>query len=409
MRTRITEQLVRRVRLTPPARGNRLEWDSDVVGFGVRITANRAVSFVLRYIHNGRERRLTIGRHPDLSAGAARDRAIELRGEVVRGHDPLADRQAGRRVPSLKALCERYLREYAEMRKKPSSAREDRRLIDRRILPALGNRRLNDITRQDIGAVHNDLSSTPYEANRTLALLSKLFNLAEAWGLRSEGPNPCQKISKFPEKKRKGSLTADELRILGSALQKAKDKGTMHVRVLSVLYFLLFTGRRVSEACRLEWAWVSLEDGVIYFPDSKTGPKEHRLGASAVQLLSELQVGRGHSGAFVFPALRDPNRPMPISTVEHVWQRLRDIAPLPGKRLHDLRHTRGSWAAKIGANAFLIRDILAHKNVGTTDRYINFETRDLRDLNNAVDQQLTIAMSEVTKNGKKVIESGHSV
>ena len=105
--------------------------------------------------------------------------------------DPAADRAAAKRAPSVSEFSERYLAEYAEDRKKPSSVYEDRRLIERHVEPALGRRRVIDVTRPDVVKLHNALKATPYQANRVLVLLSKMFNLAERWGVRADGSNPC--------------------------------------------------------------------------------------------------------------------------------------------------------------------------------------------------------------------------
>ena len=98
------------------------------------------------------------------------------------------------------------MREHAEPYKKPSSVIEDRRLIEKRIVPALGQKQVHAITRDDVSRLHGGLRSTPYEGNRVLALVSKMLNLAEQWGLRSDGSNPCRHVKKFREAKRERFL-----------------------------------------------------------------------------------------------------------------------------------------------------------------------------------------------------------
>jgi integrase len=394
----ISEKTVRRIKKHPPTHGNQVVWDDEVVGFGVRITSSGAVSFVLRYVTQGRERRLTIAKHPDLSPGAARSLAIQLRGDVAHGQDPLAEREKLRRGVTVSALCQRYLSDYAQKRKKASSVSEDRRLIDKRIKPKLGALRTLAVTRQDIVSIHNGLSGTPYEANRTLALLSKMFNVAELWGLKPDGSNPCRHVRRFPEKKRNGAFSHAEVARLGEALRQAESRGRETAAVLALLKFLIFTGCRLSEARALRWEWIDWERASIAFPDSKTGPKVHRLGRGALQILSNRFQERTSASPYVFPAPKNRSCEMPVGTVEHCWQRLREQAGLEGKRLHDFRHTRGTWAAETGANAFLVRDILSHKNVGTTDRYVKIGPDPVRHLNDALDKKLeTLLKSEPLK------------
>ena len=99
-----------------------------------------------------------------------------------------------------------------------STAAEYRRLIEKIILPALGRRKAADVTRADITKLHHANRAAPYQANRVLAVLSKMFNLAERWGLRPDGSNPCRHVEKFGENKRERILSAAELARLGDAL-----------------------------------------------------------------------------------------------------------------------------------------------------------------------------------------------
>jgi len=112
---RITEKTIRKLRQEPPAPGpngesrNLVVWDTEPKGFGVRITSAGAVAFVLRYVLDGRERRMTIGAYPDLSPSAARDEAIKLRGRIAIGDDPLANLEDRRLAPTVDQLCDRYI------------------------------------------------------------------------------------------------------------------------------------------------------------------------------------------------------------------------------------------------------------------------------------------------------------
>jgi Arm DNA-binding domain len=89
---RITERLVRS--LPAPTSGAAITYDANVPGFGIRVTANSVRSFVLNYVVNGRERRMTIGRFPTWSATAAREQARSLRRRVDAKTDPLEERHA---------------------------------------------------------------------------------------------------------------------------------------------------------------------------------------------------------------------------------------------------------------------------------------------------------------------------
>lgn len=91
-RLRISDQLVREAKA--PDRGNRIVYDARLPGFGLRVTAKGARSFVLNYRIKGRERRITIGSYPTWTVLAARKQAEELRRRIDRGDDPLEVRSS---------------------------------------------------------------------------------------------------------------------------------------------------------------------------------------------------------------------------------------------------------------------------------------------------------------------------
>ena len=107
MSEKISEKVVKN--LTPPKHGNRILYDTQIPGFGVRITAAGALSFILNYYVHGRERRFTIGKHPEWSVIAARNRALELRRKINEGIDPLGEREQERTQPTMNDLCDEYL------------------------------------------------------------------------------------------------------------------------------------------------------------------------------------------------------------------------------------------------------------------------------------------------------------
>src|SRR5262249_49084455 len=125
----------------------------------------------------------------------------------------------------------------------------------------------------------------PYQANRCLAVLSKMMNLAEAWGLRSDGSNPCRHVKKYREYKRERYLTPDELRRLGAVLADPTTKATESPFAIAAIGLLVLTGARLTEILTLRWEYVDLDHEVLRLPDSKTGAKSIYLNAAAITLL----------------------------------------------------------------------------------------------------------------------------
>ena len=91
------------------------------------------------------------------------------------------------------------------------------------------------------------------------------------------------------------------------------------------------------------------------------------VSSAAMAILSRLKAIDG--SPWVFPRVLDPKRCTSVYVLQSVWDRLRRHAGLDDVRMHDLRHTVGTWAARTGANAFAIRDQLRHANVTMTSCY----------------------------------------
>ena len=136
--------------LVPPAAGNRTSYDDEIPGFGARVTSKGVASFVLEYRINGRHRLYTIRRLSDLTVLAARERAIQLRGKILDGVDPLQQRLDAQSEPTMNDLAKDYLERYAKPHKRASSLRNDRQMLEKIILPKIGSIRVCAISRRDI-------------------------------------------------------------------------------------------------------------------------------------------------------------------------------------------------------------------------------------------------------------------
>jgi hypothetical protein len=195
-------------------------WDGDIAGFGVRVTPAGRKSYLVQYRVGTRSRKLTLGAHGVLTAEQARALAVQALAAVKAGQDPAEERKLRREAVTVKDLAERFDREHIAVRVKESTAREYRRNLKRFILPALGRLRVEEVSRSDIAKFHHDLRHIPYQANRNLEIISKMFVLAELWGLRPDGSNPRRHIPKYQEHKRERFLSAAELKRLGDTLNE---------------------------------------------------------------------------------------------------------------------------------------------------------------------------------------------
>ncbi len=376
------------VEVIQPGERDQYLWDTDLRGFGLKVTPAGARVYLVQYRcggRDGRTRRYTIGRHGALTPYEARKRAKEVLGRVAAGEDPAEDRTQMLRASRIDHLADRYLQEHVAQHNKPSTAAEVRRVVESRIKPKLGRIRVTELTRAQVKAWHHSMHETPYEANRALAYLSKLLNLAATdWELRPD--NPCQGIQRFPERKRERFFSDAELQRIGGVLAKAEGTGELP-GVINAIRLLALTGCRVGEVISVRWSDVDLKALSIRLEDTKTGPRYVALGAPAAALFASI----GRDGEFVVHG-PDPDGPLSGNTLRAAWARLRVRAAVPDGRLHDFRHTAATFAAAAGANAFMVRDLLGHKTMAMAGRYVERATDPMRATADAFSGRVAAAM-----------------
>jgi integrase len=398
-----------------------LIWDDQLAGFGVRITASGVKSYLVQYRDRANKtRRVTIGRHGVVTAEQARSQAQQLLAAVARGENPAEEKierkKEAAEEPTIEDLSERYLHEWAEVRKGPKGIADDTQKLETYIKPTFEGQTVASITREDVARLQHKLRDKPTQANRTVALLSKMMNLAELWGWRPDGSNPCRHLGKFKEKKRERYLSEKELARLGEALREMERlpaTPTMMVKTIGrdgkertvrrklepehpaailALRLLLLTGARLGEILTLKWEHVDFQRGLLRLPDSKTGAKVIVLGPPAIKLLSEAKRKKG--SPWVCPGERGPDH---IADLNGPWRRLKakvdgiqdkeqaegklekkDRVDLSTLRIHDLRHSFASVGAGDGLSLPMIGALLGHTQAQTTARYAHLANDPLR-------------------------------
>tara|TARA_R110002096_G_scaffold436036_1_gene665726 strand:- start:1047 stop:2207 length:1161 start_codon:yes stop_codon:yes gene_type:complete len=337
-------------------------WDSEVSGFGLRVFATGRKSYLIQYRVGNRTRRMTIGAHGVLTPDEARKEARALLVDVAKGGNPSEEKRLYRHAPTVEALCERFMKDYVPYACKPSTQKEYRRNVDLFIIPALGKLKIKDVARADISKFHQSLKNTRYQANRALGVLSKIFNLAEEWGLRPDGSNPCRHVKKFKEEKRERYLSPNELSLLGKTLRKCEEESTESPYVIAALRLLLLTGCRLGEIQTLKWDYI--QGNCLRLPDSKTGAKKVYLGEAALDILTKIE--KVENNQYVIVGNKEGQH---ITDMQKPWRRIRTLANLEGVRMHDFRHTFASGAVSGGESLHMTGKLLGHSQPQTTARY----------------------------------------
>lgn len=284
----------------------------------------------------------------------------------------------------MKEFGQRFLDEHVASHCKPSTQAEYKRSVELFINPKLGSHRIIDITRADVVEMHQSMKATPYQANRTLGVLSIMFTVAHTWGVRTDGVNPCWKVKRYKEVKRERYLTPDELARLGKVLRETNAER----EAAFCIQLLLLTGCRLSEIQKLKWEYVDLDAGLLRLPDSKSGAKLVAIGQAVVEVFKNIPKVKDNpyviTGTIEGQHLTDMQKP---------WRRLRKRAGLDDLRIHDLRHSFASDALQLGEDLTMIGRLLGHTQVQTTARYAHLKTDPIRAAANKVSDAIALALT----------------
>lgn len=394
-------------------------FDSLIPGFGLRVFPSGQKSWVFEYRagEGGRraaKKRITIGKASDFTPDQARKRADQLRSSVKLGADPAAEKKANRKALTLKEVCELYSEGHLS-KLKPRTAEMYQDVIDRIIVPGLGSMKAKDVRHSDVSNLHLKWKHTPYQANRTVAILSGIYSFANGEG----GPvpldyNPTRKVKRFREKERTSYLTEDQLIALGETLTLAETSGipfrirpdgkSKHVpkakrttlvspHAVAAIRLLIFTGARLREILHLEWHEVHIARGLIILDEHKSdgaiGNKSIVLNAPAVEVLENLpRIGR----YVIASDSAGTEEEKPRADLKRPWSLIRTHAGLEGVRIHDLRHNFGSTGAGDNLGLPVIGKLLGHARPTTTARYAHVQVAPERLATDMIGERLRRSM-----------------
>ena len=375
-------------------------FDDGVLGFSAVIQSSGSRGFYLDYRHKGRSRRMAIGRWPDWSVVAARDRAKQLKRNVDDGIDPLADREDERSAPRIPDLIDRYLREHAA-HLAPRTAADHASMLRKLVEPHWKHHFVAEVDAADVERVLSIIAEgrkrpakekaksrgkrklqpskpTPIRANRVGEVLRKMFNLAIAWKIRTD--NPAQAFRRRAETERERFLSIDEISRLGEALQAADDQ-----RAAGIVRMCMLTGARLGEVRTARFEQFNLELGTWTKPAANTKQRRvHRVPISAdtAALVRQRRTAVCNGREWLFPgdAVNDDGllKDQPVQEIRRFWTAIQKEADLPEVRIHDLRHTFASLLVSGGASLEMIGKLLGHSQMRTTQRYAHLMDSPLR-------------------------------
>jgi hypothetical protein len=203
MMTTVTKLTKRTVDSLEPRADRYDVHDSEISNFMVRVTPNGTKTFAILYRagkgRNAPRRRLTLGVYGALTVEQAREAAKRELGRVANGEDPAAEAATEKDTLTVAGLGSQFL-DDVDMRRKPTTAREYRRLWNKHVVPALGNRRADAVTVDDVARVQRGLRQTPILANRLVLQLRRPQRRAT---------KPCAQSAAVPGTSARAILDAD--------------------------------------------------------------------------------------------------------------------------------------------------------------------------------------------------------
>lgn len=327
--------------------------DDKVRGLVLRVFPQTKTFYVRYTTVAGRRRQFKLGAYPTLKVAEARRLANNVLVRVMNGEDPADDRRADRAASTVQQLADLYLEKHAAQKK---TSREDARMLKAYVLPKLGREKVGDVKVLDIEKLHAGMKGHPVQANRVLSLLSKMFALAEKWEMRPQNSNPCFKVERYPERKRKRYASREECALIFDRLRHYEKQ---YREQAAFLWLLIYTGARPSEIAKARRE--DLHGDRIILASHKTAEStgEDRvifLPPQAQTLLAGL------------PRAKD-GRLIGIGSPRHLWRKILADTGLANLRMYDLRHSFASIGISHGLSLDDVRELLGHKSTATTLRY----------------------------------------
>ena len=366
-------------------------WDDDLPGFGLRVFTSGKPSYVIQYRTGGRSRRYTIGLHGIWTPETARKEAKIQLGKVAQGENPAEEKQIKRSAITVKELCERYIDDMhaglifgkGGRPKKPSTIESDIGRINGHIIPLLGRRRVQDLTRADVTKAMNDilagktravkksaklrgksiLRGGPGTASRSVGIIGSMLTYAINAGIIEH--NVAHGIRKPKDRVRDRRLSEEEYRILGEMLREA-GKNESHVLTVEIIRQLALTGCRRSEIISLKWNDVDLENSCLRLSESKEGASTRPIGIPVIEFLEEHR--KTQTGIYVFPGSRTNG---PFGSFPNQWKKIFEGSPLEDITAHILRHSFASVANDLGFTESTIAALVGHSTGTVTSKYIH--------------------------------------
>jgi len=366
-------------------------YDAKARGLCLRVSGEtRSWSFVYRPKGSSKQKRYTIGDYPAWSLRDAREKAWKLRQRVQDGGDPVLEEKTRRDALTVAGLIERFMENYA--RAKLRSADEYLQLLQKDVIPKLGDRRAGEVSRPEVGVLLDDIAKrAPTVSNRVLNVLSSVYSWAVSEGLVAE--NPVRGLKKRTlEVPKDRFLDDEEIRTLWHAADGAGAGYRDAIRLI------LLTGQRPGECAGIRREEVDLARAVWTLPPERTKNKRPHsipLVGAAFEIVKRLCEGTKGGPMLATPRGKEPTS----QDLAKAFERLRPVLKSPATA-HDLRRTAATILERLEIDRMTVAHILNHASTtratvtGSTYSQHDYMPQKRRALS-ALDQNIAACLGHV--------------
>lgn len=361
-------------------------WDSQVKGFGVRVSPKGKKVYLIKYVgEDKKQRKPVVGEHGFMTAEEARVEALDLLSKAKKGNDPQSEKEKQKAIPTLNQFFEMYIERHAKQHKKTWKFNVE--YYNRHLRDAFGDKQITNITQTEVAKLHKRIgeNSGRSMANQIITLLGMIFNKAVDWEYY-EGRIPTQHIKKFKEKARDRFLQSYELPLFLDALNQEESV------FRDFFYILLLTGQRKTNVLTMKWKDINLKEGYWRIPETKNGePLVVPLVQDAIEILKERKI---ESKNLIWVFESETSESGHIIDPKKAWARIRKRSGIEDLNMHDLRRTMGSYQTIQGSSSFIVAKSLGHKSIKSTEIYARLNIDPVR-------QSMENATSFILNGGNK--------
>ncbi|MDZ7760823.1 MAG: tyrosine-type recombinase/integrase [Desulfovermiculus sp.] len=332
----------------------------DGDGLILRVSPSGKKSFCFVYRIGNKVKRLTIGVFPEMSLAQARQEASKARSSKARGEDPVEAKkwaqETWKSTPTVAEFIDEYMQRWAKPNKK--SWQEDQRLLDKDVKPIIGDKKITEVRRRDIIHVLDLVKDrgSMVTANRTFAVISRMFNFALERGVLEA--SPATRIKMEAEESRDRVLTWPEIKTLHQLL----NDQPLWISTRMALEMILRTAQRPGEVRQMSTDEIDFDQKLWTIPKDRTKNGIAQRVPLTDEVLSMIKVARSFSSSkWIFPS---PQTSGPLSTyaLAQGLRRATKDSGLPRTTPHDLRRTAATIISELGFNRLVVDKILNHKD-----------------------------------------------